>query len=69
MKKILIIQTAFLGDVILATPIIEEYHRIYPSATIDVMVRKGNEGILHDHPLLRSIFTFDKLIEPNFDFN
>ena len=60
MKKILIVQTAFLGDVILATPIIEEYHRIYPSAKIDVLVRKGNEGILHDHPLIRSIFTFDK---------
>jgi ADP-heptose:LPS heptosyltransferase len=60
MKQFLIIQTAFLGDVILATPLIEEYHRIYPSASIDVLVRKGNEGILKDHPLIRNIFTFDK---------
>jgi heptosyltransferase-2 len=60
MKQLLIIQTAFLGDVILATPIIEEYHRIYPTATIDVLVRKGNEGILQNHPLIRTLFTFDK---------
>jgi len=60
MKKLLIIQTAFLGDVILATPIVEEYHRIFPNASIDMLVRKGNEGILKDHPLIRSVFTFDK---------
>ena len=60
MKQFLIIQTAFLGDVILATPLIEEYHRIYPTASIDVLVRKGNEGILKDHPLIRTVFTLDK---------
>ena len=60
MKHFLIIQTAFLGDVILATPLIEEYHRIYPTASIDVLVRKGNEGILKDHPLIRTVFTLDK---------
>lgn len=60
MKKILLIQTAFLGDVILATPIIEEYHRIYPDSKIDVLVRKGNEGLLQNHPFIQTLFTFDK---------
>ncbi len=60
MKRFLIIQTAFLGDVILATPVISELKRLYPSATIDVLVRKGNEGILLNHPSIRQVFTLDK---------
>lgn len=60
MKRFLIIQTAFLGDVILATPLIEELHRLFPDATIDLLVKKGNEGLLKDHPLLHRVFVFDK---------
>lgn len=59
-KQFLIIQTAFLGDVILCTPLIEELNRIYPDASIDIVVRKGNEALLNHHPKLRHIFTFDK---------
>ena len=60
MKKILIIQTAFLGDVILATPVIAELKRIYPSAEIDFLLRKGNESLLANNPNLKFVFTFDK---------
>ena len=60
MKKILIIQTAFLGDVILATPVIAELKRIYPSAEIDFLLRKGNESLLANNPNLKAVFTFDK---------
>ena len=55
MKKILIIQTAFLGDVILATPVIAELKRIYPIAEIDFLLRKGNESLLANNPNLRSV--------------
>jgi heptosyltransferase-2 len=40
MNKILVIQTAFIGDVILATGVIESLHAAYPSAQIDFLVRK-----------------------------
>ncbi len=60
MQKILIIQTAFLGDVVLATPLIENLHRQFPNAVIDLMVRKGNEGLLQNHPIIRKLYTFDK---------
>lgn len=59
-NKILIIQTAFLGDVILATPIIEKLHQFYPAATIDFLLRKGNESLLKEHPYLRHTFVLDK---------
>lgn len=60
MDRILIIQTAFIGDVILSTPIIEKLHQYYPEANIDFLVRKGNEGLLKGHPHLHSVFTWKK---------
>ena len=60
MQKILIIQTAFLGDVILATPVVGELKRLYPNAAIDILVRKGNEGVLENHPSINTILILDK---------
>jgi len=59
-KKILIIQTAFLGDVILATPLIESLSSTFPSAHIDFLLKKGNEALLSEHPKLRRVIIFDK---------
>jgi heptosyltransferase-2 len=60
MQSILLIQTAFIGDVILATALIEALHEQYPSASIDFLVRKGNEGIVLQHPYLRKVLIWDK---------
>lgn len=60
MKKILVIQTAFLGDVILATPVISELARIYPTCQLDVLVRKGNESLLKNNPYIHKTHVFDK---------
>ncbi len=62
MNKILIIQTAFLGDVILTTPVISELKRLYPAAQIDFLVKKGNQSLLENNPYLNEVFTFDKSI-------
>jgi heptosyltransferase-2 len=59
-KRILIVQTAFLGDVILATPVISELKRLFPNAEIDILVKKGNESLLKNNPNLRYCITFDK---------
>lgn len=60
MQRFLVIQTAFLGDVILATPVVSELKRLYPDAQIDVLVRKGNEAILKNHPAIHEVFSFNK---------
>lgn len=60
MNRYLIIQTAFLGDVVLATPLIEELKRLQPDCEIDVLVKKGNESLLKNHPKVNTLFTFDK---------
>jgi ADP-heptose:LPS heptosyltransferase len=59
-KRFLIIQTAFLGDVILATPVVSELSRIYPSAQIDILVRKGNESLLSNNSKINEILILDK---------
>jgi len=59
-QQFLIIQTAFIGDVVLATGIIEKLHHHYPDAKIDFIVRKGNEGLLFQHPYLRQLIIWDK---------
>ena len=60
MKKFLIIQTAFIGDVVLATPLIEKLHRFFPDAEIDFLLRKGNEKLLLGHPFLHEVLIWDK---------
>jgi heptosyltransferase-2 len=58
--KFLIIQTAFIGDVVLATGIVEKLHRYFPDAQIDFLVRKGNEGLLQNHPYLHEVLIWNK---------
>ncbi len=56
--KVLIIQTAFLGDVILATPLIEALHE--QGAEVHFMCRRGNQSLLTDHPKIAKLWVFDK---------
>ncbi|GAB4026890.1 glycosyltransferase family 9 protein [Spirosoma koreense] len=58
--RFLIIQTAFIGDVILATALLEQLHAAYPEARLDVLVRKGNEGLLANHPFLNDVLIWQK---------
>lgn len=60
MKSILLIQTAFTGDVVLATPLVEKLHRFYPEAKIDFLLKKGNESLLQHHPFLNEVLIFSK---------
>lgn len=58
--RFLIIQTAFIGDVILATALLEQLHQTVPGARIDMLVRKGNETLLANHPFLNEVLVWDK---------
>ncbi len=58
--KILLIQTAFIGDVILATALVESIAEVWPAARIDLLVRKGNEGLLANNPHLHRVWVWEK---------
>ncbi|MBA3649580.1 MAG: glycosyltransferase family 9 protein [Chitinophagales bacterium] len=59
-QSILIIQTAFLGDVILATSLVEKLHFFFPESRIDFLLRKGNEGALANNPKINQVMIWDK---------
>lgn len=59
-KRILIIQTASIGDVILATPLLEKLHWSFPDAKIDMLIKRGCEGIFEGHPFLNRLYLWNK---------
>jgi ADP-heptose:LPS heptosyltransferase len=60
LQKILIIQTAHTGDVVLATGLIESIKAQVPDAQIDFLLRKGNESLLIGSHQLNKVLIWDK---------
>ena len=60
MQKILVIQTAFIGDVVLSTALLESLYEQYPLAAIDIMVRQGNETLFTKHPFINEVIVWNK---------
>ncbi|MBL8001476.1 MAG: glycosyltransferase family 9 protein [Flavobacteriales bacterium] len=60
MKRFLVIQTAFLGDAVLASGLLEKLHAFHPDARIELVVRKGNHGLFEGHPFLHKLHVWDK---------
>ena len=59
-QKVIVVQTAFPGDVILTLPLVQALKHIRPSAFIDVLVIPGASAILKNHPAIRDILVYDK---------
>lgn len=60
MEKILLIQTASIGDVILLTSLMEKLHDKFPNAAIDLVVKSPNEQLFANHPYVRDIWVWNK---------
>ncbi len=59
-KNILVIQTAFIGDAILASSVLEKLHIFFPNSKISLLVRKGNESLYQKHPYINQLLVWDK---------
>ena len=60
MRNIAVIQTAFPGDVILATPIFEALKTNDPQCEITAMVRPESTSLLKNNPHINTIISYDK---------
>ena len=60
LQRILIIQSAFIGDVVLATPLITQIRLFFPKVAIDFLVMKGNEILLAEDARIKNILIWDK---------
>jgi heptosyltransferase-2 len=59
-SRILIIQTAFLGDVILCTPLIKAAKKLSPDPSISFLLIPETRNILENNPHLNEILVYDK---------
>ncbi len=59
-KALLIIQTAFIGDTILASSFAHEVHREYPEHKIHFLCRHGNQAVLDGLPFIDKLWVWDK---------
>lgn len=57
---ILVIQTAFAGDLVLTTPLIEETALLHPGAPIDVLCIPSTATLLTGNPFIRRCIVYDK---------
>ena len=58
--KILIIHTAFIGDIVLSTPLIQKLKDLYPKSEIDYLTLPTNQSVLYNNPNLNEIILYDK---------
>jgi heptosyltransferase-2 len=58
--KILIIQTAYLGDVILTLPLVQNVKKHMPEAEIDFLCIPQTESVLKNNPYIRNLIVYDK---------
>lgn len=58
--KILLVQTSFLGDTILSTPVISGLKKVYPDSKIWMMTTPLSSHLVIHDPLLEGVIPFDK---------
>lgn len=59
-RKILVYQTAFIGDVILTLPLVQFLKKKYPTVAIDFVVTKRASDVLQNHPDINEVIIYDK---------
>ncbi len=58
-KRILLIRTDLMGDLVLSLPAVHAMRRAYPAAQIDMLVMPPNVGIIKHDPAITRIVTYD----------
>lgn len=58
--KILLVQTSFLGDTILSTPVISGIKTIYPASELWIMTTPLSAHLVKRDPLIEGVIAYDK---------
>ncbi|MBU0692350.1 glycosyltransferase family 9 protein [bacterium] len=59
-SKVLIFDTAWLGDVIFTTSLIGSVKKVWPTVKLHVLVAKRGELLIRNHPLVDKVWIYDK---------
>ncbi len=57
---VLVVQTAFPGDVVLVTPLLDALREHWPASPVDVVVTPVSAPLLRTHPSVRETIIYDK---------
>ncbi len=60
LKKILVIHTAFIGDIVLALPLAQRLRASFPDAHIAFVTIPAAANVLENHPAINEVILFDK---------
>ncbi|MCK4519373.1 MAG: glycosyltransferase family 9 protein, partial [Candidatus Omnitrophica bacterium] len=60
LKRILIVRTDRIGDVLLSTPVIKALREAYPESRIAFMLRPYTREIVEGNPYLDEVIVYDK---------
>ncbi len=58
--KILIIQTAFIGDVVLTLPLAQTLKKSFPTSQVDFVAVPKSAQIIEGHPAITKVYQYDK---------
>jgi heptosyltransferase-2 len=58
--RILIVQTAFLGDVVLTLPLVAALRQCFPQARVELLTVPTNAALLQDQPGVDAVMPYDK---------
>ncbi len=58
--RVLLVQTSFLGDTVLSTPVIAGLKMLYPDAELWMLTTPAGRQLVERDPLLKGVITFDK---------
>lgn len=58
--NIVVIQTGFIGDVILSTPVFTELKSYFPGSRLTLLTTPAAAPLMRDHPMLDDTLVFDK---------
>src|SRR5881409_2560845 len=60
MKNILVIKLRYIGDVLLATPVLHALRDRFPDTRLTMLVNRGTEDILKWNPDVNEVLTVDR---------
>jgi heptosyltransferase-2 len=60
LKRIILIQTAFIGDAVLSLPLVQVLKRFHPEAELDVVAVPRSASLFRNHPDLSRVIEYDK---------
>src|SRR3989475_2421612 len=59
-ERILVIKLRYVGDVVLATPVLSRLRESFPKAHLAMLVNPGTDDVVQDHPALDEVLVLER---------